>query len=212
MDIKIVLASASPRRREILENLGFDIEIITTNAEEGVDISGMAPEVAVQELALVKGRSVAQKLQNDGDKRYLVVSADTVVVIDGEILGKPKNREEAGCMLKKLSGRRHSVRTGIAIWKVNGGSTAGKGCAVCEVTDVYFKELSDDMIEAYLDTHEYRDKAGSYGIQGKGAYLVDRIEGEYFNVVGFPINKFYELLAEEHKVDIFHPGLSSLWI
>ena len=210
MSVKFILASSSPRRREILENLGFDFEIITSNAEENADISGLSPEKAVQELASVKGRSIAKRLNYDREHTYLVISADTVVVRDGKILGKPKDREEARKMLKRLSGKKHSVITGLCIWKV-GGSWTSKGCTIADKTDVYFKTLSDEMIEAYLDTGEYADKAGAYGIQGKGACLVEKIKGDYFNVVGFPLNAFYELLTKEQCVDLFHPGCSSLW-
>lgn len=208
MKIKIILASSSPRRRDILTKLGFDIEIKTSNAEEGVDISDMPPELAVQELAKEKGRAVAKNLHYDENQVYIVVSADTVVVYDGEILGKPKDRTEAKKMLKRLSGKKHKVITGLCIWK---STDKGEGCAICDVTEVYFKTLSDEMIEAYLDTGEYVDKAGSYGIQGKGASMVKKIKGDYYNVVGFPVNKFYELLLEEQGLDIFNPANRSIW-
>lgn len=210
MNVKIILASASPRRREILDNLGFKYEIITTNAEENVDVSGMSPEKTVQELAIKKGKAVAEKSADDPNDLNLIISADTVVAYNGKILGKPKSREEAKKMLKMLSGKKHSVYTGLCIWKTQ-PTWSSKGCAVSARTDVYFKKLSDEMIEAYLDTGEYKDKAGAYGIQGKGAVLVEKIKGDYFNVVGFPINKFYEMLVTEFNLDVYRPKMRCLF-
>lgn len=211
MNTKLILASASPRRREILGNLGLKYEIITTNAEEGVDVSELSPEQAVKELAIVKGKAVAQRVADDQENLNVIVSADTVVAHNGKILGKPENRAEAKKMLKMLSGKKHSVYTGICIWFMHPG-WCSKGCAVAEKTDVYFKKLSDAMIEAYLDTGEYTDKAGAYGIQGKGAVFVEKIKGDYLNVVGFPLSKFYEILREENKVDLFNMTGGDLWL
>lgn len=195
--MKLVLASGSPRRREILENLGFEFEIITTDAEDEIETDGMPPDKVVCMLAEAKGKAVLKMLSAEDDR--LVVAADTVVTFDGKILGKPKDREEAKKMLKSLSGRNHLVMTGLYI-----GSN-GKGTAnVSAKTEVYFKNLSNELIEAYLDTEEYADKAGAYGIQGKGAVLVENIVGDYFNIVGFPVNKFYEILTEKFGVNM--PG------
>ena len=210
METKFILASASPRRREIFDNLGFKYEILTTNAEENVDTSDMTPEQTVRELSIAKGKAVAERISGDRENVNLVVSADTVVAASGKILGKPKNRDEARKMLKSLSGKKHSVLTGVCVWGIHANQNT-KGCAVVEKTDVYFKKLTNEMIEAYLDTGEYADKAGAYGIQGMGAMLVEKIKGDYFNVVGFPVNSFYELLREEFIVDIFRTDARELW-
>ncbi len=206
MNTRIILASGSPRRREILEKLGFDFEVMTTNAEENVNTEGMSPEQAVMELASEKGKTVAKMLNPDDENIIVVIAADTVVARNDKILGKPENRAEAKKMLKSLSGKKHSVYTGLSIWQMRPGWTS-KGCSTSVKTDVYFKQLSDEMIEAYLDTGEYADKAGAYGIQGKGAVLVDRIKGDYYNVVGFPVNNFYEMVAAEFGLDVFRHKL-----
>lgn len=207
MELKIVLASNSPRRREIMESLGFDVEVIAGNVDENIEEEGISPELLVQELALLKGRAIAQKLHNDDSRNYLVVAADTVVVYNNEIFGKPQSRADAERMLKTLSGKKHSVITGMAVWALD----SGKGCSVYEKTDVYFKKLSDETIQAYLDTEEYKDKAGGYGIQGKGICLVEKIDGDYYNVVGLPVSKFHEVLYEEHRTNVFHGKNGGLW-
>lgn len=201
MGVKFVLASGSPRRKEIFDTFGIEYKVITTDAEEDVNTEGMSPEQTVQELALAKGRAVAEMFKDEEEHTYIVVSADTVVASRNKILGKPGSRAEAKKMLKALSGKKHSVLTGVCIWKIHPGWVT-KGCTVAEKTEVYFKNLSDELIEAYLDTDEYKDKAGSYGIQGKGAVLVEKIKGDYLNVVGFPVNKFYEILKEEFALDL----------
>ena len=206
MNTRIILASGSPRRREILESLGFDFEVMTTNAEENVNTEGMSPEQTVMELASEKGKTVAKMLNPDDEDNIVVIAADTVVARNDKILGKPENRADAKKMLKSLSGKKHSVYTGLSIWEIRPDRTS-KGCTNSVKTDVYFKQLSDEMIESYLDTGEYADKAGAYGIQGKGAVLVDRIKGDYYNVVGFPVNNFYELIAEEFGLDVFRHKL-----
>lgn len=203
MKTKLILASSSPRRREIFDNLGFEYEIITTNAEENADIRDMTPEQTVRELAIAKGRAIAEKISGCAGEDCVIVSADTVVAASGKILEKPKNREEAREMLTSLSGKKHSVLTGLCVLEIS--SRCNKERTVVEKTDVYFKKLSEEMTEAYLDTGEYADKAGAYGIQGIGAMLVEKIKGDYFNVVGFPINSFYELLKQEFSYDMFRP-------
>ncbi len=202
METKFILASGSPRRREIFESMGIEYEIITTDAEENVDITNMTPEQTVLELAMAKGKAVADTALLNGENINIIVSADTVVVDTGKILGKPQDREEAKKMLKSLSGGKHSVLTGLCVLKLH-PETGIESFAVSVSTDVYFKTLTEQMIEAYLDTGEYADKAGSYGIQEKGALLVEKIDGDYFNVVGFPLNRFYELLRDECKTDLF---------
>lgn len=175
---KIILASNSPRRREILSNF-IDFTVISKEIDEIKD-DCFSPWTTVMALAYEKGIEVAK---DNVDK--VVLSADTLVELDGKLLGKPKNREDAKIMIRSLSGKVHNVYTGYAIFKL---SKKIKYVSY-EKSSVKFYDLSDDEIEKYLDTLEYKDKAGAYGIQGKGSLLVEKIEGDYFNIVGFPIGK-----------------------
>ena len=197
---KIILASASPRRKEILENVGITPEIIVSDAEE-TGVLWDCPQEAVQQLALQKGKAVLKKIENSQEEK-LIVSADTVVVMGKTVLGKPKNREDAFDMIKNLSGKSHKVITGICV--IN--TLSKKTCTDYEETEVYFKNLSDEDIINYLDTNEYCDKAGGYGIQGKGAFLVKKICGDYFNVVGLPIGLLYDLIKNEFISDVKKSG------
>lgn len=175
---KIILASNSPRRREILGEF-IDLDIITKEINEIKDDS-FSPWTTVMGLAFEKGIEVAKDNEN-----LIVLSADTLVELDGKLLGKPKNREEAKIMIEALSGRSHNVYTGYAIFKLSENIKYVN----YEKSSVKFYELSDLEIEKYLDTLEYKDKAGAYGIQGKGSLLVEEIRGDYFNIVGLPIGK-----------------------
>lgn len=181
--MKLILASASPRRREILKNAGFEFEVKTSEADETLP-EGISPEEAVQYLAKIKNEVI------EADKNTTVISADTIVVCDGRILGKPKDETDAFNMLRTLSGREHFVYTGVCIRK------GEKKTVFFEKTAVYFYELSDREISDYIATDEPTDKAGAYGIQGKGAVLVRKIDGDYFNVVGLPIAR---LVRELHR-------------
>lgn len=175
---KIILASNSPRRREILSNF-IDFTVISKEIDEIKD-DCFSPWTTVMALAYEKGIEVAKDNVDE-----VVLSADTLVELDGKLLGKPKNREDAKIMIRSLSGKVHNVYTGYAIFKL---SKKIKYVSY-EKSSVKFYDLSDDEIEKYLDTLEYKDKAGAYGIQGKGSLLVEKIEGDYFNIVGFPIGK-----------------------
>lgn len=175
---KIILASNSPRRREILSNF-IDFTVISKEIDEIKD-DCFSPWTTVMALAYEKGIEVAKDNVDE-----VVLSADTLVELDGKLLGKPKNREDAKIMIKSLSGKVHNVYTGYAIFKL---SKKIKYVSY-EKSSVKFYDLSSDEIEKYLDTLEYKDKAGAYGIQGKGSLLVEKIEGDYFNIVGFPIGK-----------------------
>lgn len=175
---KIILASNSPRRREILSNF-IDFTVISKEIDEIKD-DCFSPWTTVMALAYEKGIEVAKD-----NVEEIVLSADTLVELDGKLLGKPKNREDAKIMIKSLSGKIHNVYTGYAIFKL---SKKIKYVSY-EKSSVKFYDLSSDEIEKYLDTLEYKDKAGAYGIQDKGSLLVENIEGDYFNIVGFPIGK-----------------------
>ncbi|MBR4173558.1 MAG: septum formation inhibitor Maf [Clostridia bacterium] len=194
---KIILASASPRRQEILKNLGLEFEVVVSDADESrIDKTAVPANMYVQELALIKATAVAEKLKN---RNALIISADTVVCLDGKILGKPKDEEDAKSMLRFLSGKCHSVFTGICVMDVK---TLKSVCAK-EETKVYFKELSDAKIESYVKTKEPLDKAGAYAVQGLGGTLVEKTEGDFLNVIGLPASKLCEVLEKEFDFDIF---------
>ena len=177
----IILASASPRRKELLSQI-CEFEVKVSDCDENCDIKD--PCCFVKELSLRKARAI--KVDN-GD---IVIGADTVVTIDGKILGKPHSVEDAKAMLKTLSGRTHSVFTGVTVIK---GTTAR---TFAEETQVTFYDLDDMMIDSYVASGEPMDKAGAYGIQGKGYVLVKGICGDYFNVVGLPVAALYRVLDE----------------
>ena len=176
--MKLILASASPRRRELLTQVGVSFVIEVSDVEEVLDDT-LSPELQVQSLALQKAQAVAAQ-HKDG----LVLGADTVVVDAGSLLGKPQNIEEAAEMLRSLSGKWHQVMTAVAL--VDANDTKHEWTSV-EITNVKFRDLTEDDIAAYVATGESMDKAGAYGIQGYGALLVERIEGCYNNVVGLPL-------------------------
>ncbi len=178
---KFVLASASPRRSEILKNAGFDFSVDPADVDESVP-EGLQPEEYVKYLAITKANAVAAR-----HRGAAIVSADTIVVLDGKILGKPHDRADARKMLCMLSGKSHSVFTGFCILE---GTTERAYC--CE-TIVKFYTLTYEIIENYLASGESMDKAGSYGIQGLGCLLVEKIDGDYFNVVGFPVSLFNQV-------------------
>ncbi|MCX7922682.1 MAG: Maf family protein [Clostridia bacterium] len=182
----IVLASASPRRTELLKQIGIEFKIIPSNIEEDIKVN-IPPEELVQKLSYEKALDVAKQLPEGS----LVIGADTIVVKDG-VLGKPANEEQAFEMLKSLQGRWHEVITGVTV--IN--SYTLKSVKAYEKTRVKMRELSDSTILSYIKTREPMDKAGSYGIQGIGAVLVEKIEGCYFNVVGLPLTRLSFILEE----------------
>lgn len=177
--MKLVLASKSPRRSEILKNAGYEFTVRVADADETIP-DGTKPEDAVVFLAARKAMAV----ERADDET--VLGADTIVVLDNKILGKPKDREDAFNMIKSLSGRVHSVFTGVCIIE------NGKSMTFSEETQVEFLTLTDKEINTYIDTDEPYDKAGAYGIQGYASKFVKRINGDYFNVVGLPISAIYE--------------------
>ena len=181
---RFVLASASPRRKEILENAGFTFEIIVSDADENIKDS-LTPSETVEELAKRKALAVWDK-----NKDAVVFGCDTIVAIDGKILGKPKDDDEAFSMIKMLSGRAHTVSTGVCICAEN------KISVFSNTTEVEFYELSDETIRSYIATGEGRDKAGSYGIQGYGCVLIKEIKGDYFSVMGLPVSQSARVLAD----------------
>lgn len=194
--MKVILASASPRRKEILQNTKLDFDIQKSDIEE-VILENESPEDMVVRLAYEKAYDVAQK-----NKDKLVIGADTIVALDNEVLGKPKDKEEAYQMIKKLSNKTHKVITGISLINISHGMVVNDYV----VSLVTFKDLSEDSIKDYINTNESLDKAGAYGIQGYGALLVDNIQGDYFNIVGLPISKLSDLLKDHFDINLFYGG------
>lgn len=194
---EFILASASPRRKELLGVMGLDFKIVVSNADENSISKDIPIGLYVQEIALLKaGASAKSVLKN---KEAVVISADTIVTLDGNILGKPSDVQSACEMLKKLSGRSHEVYTGYCVMRISDGKT------VCNSvkTRVHFKELEDEKIDAYIRSGEPMDKAGAYGIQGLGAMLIQKIDGDYFNVVGLPISALADTLEKEFDIKVF---------
>ena len=188
-----VLASKSPRRRELLKKIGLQAEMMTASVDESL-IKNVPPENTVTELALLKATDVAKYFCGD----TYVIGADTVVCVDDEILGKPKNIEDAKRMLRLLSGRSHFVYTGYCVVHCKSGVAVSK----YEKTEVFFKELSDHEIDAYVKTREPMDKAGAYGIQEKGSLFIEKIDGDYFNVVGLPVCALANLFEKEFGINL----------
>ncbi|KAM7295447.1 putative bifunctional dTTP/UTP pyrophosphatase/methyltransferase protein [Ixodes scapularis] len=192
---RIVLASASPRRREILRVLGLRCQIVASSFKENLDKSRFAQPVDYAlATAIGKAQSVAKALREEPTPVDLVIGADTIVVQDGQILEKPKDASDAVRMLTQLSGKTHLVQTGVAL--VHWCGSELKTRTLQETTEVSVALLSPAVIEAYVATGEPFDKAGAYGIQGKGGSLVERINGDYFNVVGFPVHRFCRELTK----------------
>ena len=187
MQKKLVLASASPRRKLLLSQLGLEFEVKESGVnEDGHD--GLHPEQYVSTLSAKKASSVGS-----GEQDAIIVGADTIVVIDDKILNKPLSEQEAGDMLRTLSGRTHKVYTGFTLFD----RPSDKSVTAVEVTKVTFRKLDDDEIASYVASGSPMDKAGAYGIQDDyGAVFVERIEGCFYNVVGFPLAKFYSTLKD----------------
>ncbi|MEQ8235344.1 MAG: Maf family protein [Syntrophomonadaceae bacterium] len=188
---RIILASESPRRQQLLQQIGLEFICSPAYIEEDLSFSAF-PHELVQTIASRKATETAQSWDNG-----IIIAADTVVASESCIMGKPGDRGEAAHMLSGLSNRCHQVITGICIMDAKSGRTE----TAAESTAVFFRELSPGEIESYLDCGEWRDKAGAYAIQGRGALLIERIDGCYFNVVGLPLNRLH-LMLREYGVDL----------
>lgn len=186
--MRIILASASPRRSDLLRQAGISFETVVSSIEEV--ITKTEPEEVVEELSRQKAFDVAESILEEGQDDFLVIGADTVVSIDGKILGKPKNVQNAKEMLGMLQGREHQVFTGVTFVIVQAGKRQDR--TFHEETEVWFYPMSNEEIDTYAESGEPEGKAGSYGIQGAGAIYIEKIKGDYNNVVGLPLARVYQ--------------------
>ncbi|KDR94058.1 septum formation protein [Peptoclostridium litorale DSM 5388] len=183
---KIILSSASPRRKELLEQIGVKFDIIVSDIDENID-GDMDPTEIVKKLALMKAENVYDL---EGNQDAIVIGADTIVVHEGRVIGKPADEKDAFKILSSLSGNINYVYTGVAV--VSSESVIN----FYEETKVYMKNMTEQDIYEYIKTSEPMDKAGAYGIQGIGAVFVEKIEGDYNNVVGLPLARLYDVMKE----------------
>ena len=182
---KIILGSASPRRKELLSQIGVPFEVRVSNKEEVY--TNTVPKEIVKELALMKAENVASEIPA---RNVIVIGADTIVVLERQILGKPKDEEEAKAMLSRLSGKTHQVMTGVCLL------SADQRVCFCDVSDVEFYPLTAEEIDAYVATGEPLDKAGAYGIQGEGFFLAKKITGDFYSIMGFPVARVLRALKK----------------
>ena len=190
MTPRLILASNSPRRRELLGLLGLPFEVTVSRFDEAaLSPNGLTPSEYVTRLAAGKASEVAGRTEGDA----LIIGADTTVILDGDTLNKPSDAEDARRMLRLLSGRTHQVYTGLCLISVQNG-LSGSSLTDYAVTDVTFDILTEDTLNAYVATQEPMDKAGAYGIQGKALSFIPKIQGDYFNVVGLPLELLRSLL------------------
>lgn len=212
--MELILGSQSPRRRELLERMGLSFTVLTAEIDETKYATG-EPETTVRRICEAKARAVARKMQNDGSESgssaqcaprdALILASDTIVVLDGRIMGKPHDAAEARAMLAALSGREHQVYTAFTLLPVemqnakckmqNAAECGGaEPYTHCEMTYVKFRELTPEEIAAYVATGEPMDKAGAYGIQNLGSMLVESLRGDYFTVMGLPVCRLAQAL------------------
>ena len=191
MESKLILASASPRREELLKQMGLRFTIVPSKVNEE-KYSNLTPVEMVKELSLAKAIEVGKLVEDT-----IVIAGDTVVLNKGEVLGKPDDKDEAESMLKKLSGDHHTVLSGVAVLSTYDNQTMVE----YDQTKVFMRDITNNEIKEYVDTGEPMDKAGSYAIQGLGGIFVEKINGSYFTVMGLPIHKLQTML-KEFSVDV----------
>ncbi len=198
--IRFVLASSSPRRSEILKQMQLNFDVIKSDCSEYIE-DNVPPQDVVKILAERKALNVIEKLNNDYNKynKVVLISADTIVSINNTILGKPKNQNDAFEMLKMLSGKKHTVSTGMSVVILTENDMKITTCLT--ESNVYFKPLCEELINAYIKTGEPMDKAGSYAVQGFGSMLIKRLEGDFFSVMGLSASKLYDIL-KDNSIDI----------
>ena len=188
--MKIILGSGSPRRKELLGMLGLDFTVIPAQSEQEVSPL-LGPDENVKQIALAKAVSVAKTLSDCATADdTVIIAADTIVYLCGAVLGKPRDNEDAKAMLRALSGQRHTVYTGVALLH------KGVQITAAESTDVWFRQLLPGEIDAYVETGDPMDKAGAYGAQGHAAKFIERIDGDFFNVMGLPLCRLTVMLRE----------------
>ena len=189
-NMKLILASASPRRREILTTLGVEFTVITADADETCDLTH--PGERVEAISVKKCHAVRDALAAEGrlDADTVILASDTLVTLDGQFLGKPRDEDDVRRMIRMLQNRTHTVASGLAIWG------DGRTVTAHELTGVTFAPMSEVEIEAYVATGESFGKAGAYAVQGFAARFITGIEGDYFNVVGLPVRRLYETLRD----------------
>ncbi|MFB9279184.1 Maf family protein [Cohnella cellulosilytica] len=192
----LVLASSSPRRQELISLLGLPVRIIPSGADERTPAE-WSPSRIVEELSRRKALAVEKELTEAADESSIIVGSDTIVVLNGQIMGKPRDRQDAERMLRQLAGNVHEVYTGVSCVRLSDGRTATSH----RVTKVRMRPLSAEQISRYVATGEPMDKAGAYGIQEIGSVLVESIEGDYFNVVGLPVS-LLAVLLEQFEITI----------
>lgn len=188
-NLPIYLASASPRRQQLLKEISLNFKVIPTNIEENLK-ENLTPRKTAEKLSCLKAESLLAQITEG-----IIIGADTVVSLNGEVLGKPATKEEARQILQKLSEKTHSVFTGLTVIKAETNEILTDS----EETRVTFDEISDSEINDYIESGEPMDKAGAYGIQGRAGLFINRIEGCYFNVVGLPLNLLYKMLKQLEK-------------
>ncbi|CAG5133401.1 unnamed protein product [Candidula unifasciata] len=204
-----ILASSSPRRKQILENIGLKFEVLSSSFEENLDKSQYTPSEYVLETARLKTQEVADKFKVNGLLPDLLIGADTVVAQDNHIIEKPQDKDDAVRILSLLSGRSHTVFTGVVIFVPAHSTVLPRGTKVLdgsyrctgfvESTDVFMQQMSQEVIHSYIETGEPMDKAGAYGIQAIGGTLVEKIHGDFFNVMGFPLPRFAKELDSIYR-------------
>lgn len=197
---RLILASQSPRRIDLLNKLGLEFEVVPSDKEEVVQ-SGLSPEDVVLSIAEQKAEDVVYQLRKrieTEDGPFLILAADTLVAFEGKLLGKPGDRQEAIEMLESLSGKTHMVHTGVVVFRAektsNNGGIKKSVINAVETSYVTFRPLQRSEIEAYVDTNEPMDKAGAYALQGIGAFLVSKVDGSDSNVIGLPVSRAVDLL------------------
>lgn len=193
--MRIILASASPRRKELLKQVGVSFKTMPSTKEER--ITKEAPEEIVEELSYQKAVDICGQLEENMKEDFVVIGADTIVSVWGKVMGKPKDKEDASHMLSQIQGKSHQVYTGVTLaWKYK--DTPAMFHTFHECTDVTVFPMTDEEIESYVNSGEPMDKAGSYAIQGKFAAYIQGICGDYFNVVGLPIGRLYQEMRKRN--------------
>lgn len=194
MKFHLILASASPRRKELLGHLNLPFEIIPSHEKE--ESNEQDPVKFSQEIALLKAQNVFQKMKSKNDIVPVIISADTIVVLDGQIFGKPKDRDDARQMLQNMSGKNHEVYTSVVLLSQD------RKQIFSVKTSVTFDNIKTDLLESYLISGDSLDKAGAYGIQGEALSFISKIDGSYSNVVGFPLSHFVQELSQFLKINL----------